>query len=215
MSIGTSHVFYPLAKLNEAQHADQRLVRLIVKGKNRAENLTESLAVSIPIMGAEQVIERIDDLLPYIVGFVQDTQDKVIRDWRIEYGHESIPESAFSIDAVLEYLTNNATGERLTSAMLKAWFEEEYFEACQEWLRQLPKLQGADDSVISRHANGIRDMFAQFADVRHKFNERQLNMLENFTQSVEADTRMEQIKARIAKQQQELQDAKDSLESIF
>ena len=98
MSIGTNHMFSPLTKTSRAIDG-QRLVRLIAKGENKPEHLQESLCVSVPVVTAEQVAESIESLIPAVVGFVMDTQDKIIREYRIESGHASINEEQFNIAA--------------------------------------------------------------------------------------------------------------------
>ena len=77
MSIGTNHLFSPLTKTSKAIEG-QRLVRLIAKGKEKHENLAESLCVSVPVTELEEVMSHIDVLAPYVVGMVHDTQDKPV-----------------------------------------------------------------------------------------------------------------------------------------
>lgn len=211
MSIGTSHVFNPLTPKSKAL-PDQRLVRLIVKGKNRSENLQESLCVSVPITGQADVVEHIDSLLPYVVGMVHDAQDKIIREYRINTGAHDVHEDQFNMDKVLAYLADNATGERLSGAMLREWFADEYADALTVWLQALPALSGQNDDTIQHHHNAIAKLIESFADVRFRFTEPQIKMLEAFFSSVEPDTRILQLSARLERQMAELKE--NSLESL-
>lgn len=211
MSIGSSHVFNALTSKSQAL-PDQRLVRLIVKGKNRSENLQESLCVSIPVLGQSEVVDYIDQLLPYVVGMVHDVQDKIIREYRINTGAHDIHEHEFNMDKVIAWLAENATGERLTGAMLREWFTEEYADSLTQWIRELPAMAGATDDTIKHHHNAISKLIESFADVRFRFTEPQIRMLESFFASCEPDTRMMQLSARLEKQKQE-QDAMN-LESL-
>lgn len=202
MSIGSSHVFNVLNSKSQAL-PDQRLVRLIVKGKNRSENLQDSLCVSIPVTGQSEVVDHIDSLLPYVVGLVHDAQDKIIREYRINTGASDIHEDQFSMERVIAWLAENATGERLTGAMIREWFSEEYAESLTSWIKELPTMVGATDDTIQHHHNSISKLIESFADVRFRFTEPQIRMLESFFSSVEPDTRMMQLNARLEKQKQE------------
>lgn len=214
MSIGTSHVFNKLTKTSKALDG-QRLVRLIAKGKNKSENLAESLCVSIPITGTDEVVERINDLMPYVVGLVQDTQDKIIREYRIESGASDIHEELFNIDQVVAWLAANATGERLTAEAIKEWIMEDYMEPVHEWLRQLPKLAGAADAVIHARFDGIRELFSKFADPRASFTMPQLQLIRQIGEDIEQDSRMAGIQARVTKLIEEAEKANAELEDIL
>lgn len=196
MSIGTAHVFNSLTKDSKALAADQRLVRLIAKGKNKSENLRESLCVSVPQVTIEQVTEYIDVLMPYVVGMVSDTQDKIIREYRVESGAADIHESLFDVSHCVAWLAENATGERLTGEMLKDWFDEDYQEAVREWLRSKPALNGATDDKIGHVYTVVRDLIVQYANPHFKPNLKQCDMILDLGQSVENDGRMIGIVAK-------------------
>ena len=196
MSIGTSHVFTKMNKDSKALAADQRLVRLIAKGKNKREHLSESLCVSVPQVTIEQVTEYIDTLLPYVVGMVADAQDKIIREYRIESGAADIHQSLFDVPHVVQWLAANATGERLTGDMLREWFTEDYAEACTEWLKSKPALANATEGKIEQSLNVVRDLIVQYANPHFKPNMRQCDLILDLGQSVEVDGRMAMIVAK-------------------
>src|SRR5574337_11816 len=165
MSIGTSHVFNPLTKDSKALDG-QRLVRLIAKGKNKSENLDKSLCVSVPQVTIEQVTEYIDALMPYVVGMVADTQDKIIREYRIESGAAEIHEALFDVPHCVAWLAENATGERLTGDMLREWFSEDYKDACIDWLKSKPALSGLTDEQMGHKFNAVLGTIVEFANPR-------------------------------------------------
>ena len=214
MSIGTSHVFNKLDKASKALDG-QRLVRLIAKGKNKSPNLDESLCVSIPVTGTDEVVKRINDLLPYVVGMVQDTQDKIIREYRIESGASDIHEDLFNLDQVVAWLAANATGERLTAEAIKEWIMEDYMEPIHEWLRRLPKLAGAADEVIYARFNGIRDLISKFADPRASFTMPQLRLIQQLGEDIEQDSRMTGIQARVSKMIEDAEKANAELQELL
>lgn len=99
----TTHDFIKLDK-DAKPMAGQRLIRLIAKGENKHPNLSESLCVSVPRVTQDEVADCIDRLLPHIVGMVQDAQDKIVREWRIEHGRDDLDGSVLSMESVIEFL---------------------------------------------------------------------------------------------------------------
>lgn len=211
--ISNVHSFVKLDK--DAKPAmGQRLVRLIAKGTKNA-NLTESLAVSVPRVTQDQVADAIDRLLPHIVGLVQDTQDKIIREFRIEHGREGVPEDVFSVDECIAYLDATAAGDRVSTEYLQEWFADEYRQVA---LAYISNAMGIDYSpagdvpvAIEQKYNVLRDMFAGFSSPKYSPAIPKLKAMIRFSESVsELDSRMAAIIAKsrvmLAKKEAELAD---------
>lgn len=214
MSIGTSHVFNVLDKSSKPIDG-QRLVRLIAKGENKSPNLSGSMCISIPVVTAEEVVGHIEALLPYVVGMVQDTQDKIIREYRIESGASDMHENLFDVPHVVEWLAANATGERVTREYLARWFTEDYGEVAHEWIRTLKSSEGATPEVIERKFNVIRDMVASFADARTKHSKPQCKAVLAFAEVVECDSRMTQIRMMAQSQLDKILQAESEALEMF
>ena len=215
MSIGQNHVFNKLDKDSKALASDQRLVRLIAKGKNKSANLPHSLCVSIPALTAEHVVEYIDALMPYVVGMVADTQDKIIREYRIETGAADINEELFDIPHCIEYLAANATGERLTGDMLREWFTEDYKDATIEWLKSKPALSGATAETLEHKFNAVCGVIAEYANPHWKPTKPLINMILDLGASVECDGRMAQIIAKTEAHQKRMEAESEALDGII
>lgn len=211
--ISNVHTFVKLDK--DAKPAmGQRLVRLIAKGTKNA-NLTESLAVSVPRVTQDQVADAIDRLLPHIVGLVQDTQDKIIREFRIEHGREGVPSEVFSVDECIAYLDATAAGDRVSTEYLQEWFADEYRQVA---LAYISNAMGIDYSpagdvpvAIEQKYNVLRDMFAGFSSPKYNPAIPKLKAMIRFSESVsELDSRMAAIIAKsrvmLAKKEAELAD---------
>lgn len=215
MSTGNNHVFNVLDKNSKALTEDQRLVRLIAKGANKSPNLAQSLCVSIPQVTSEQVVEYIDALLPYVVGMVADVQDKMIREYRINTGASSVNEDVFSIPAAIQWLAANATGERLTGAMIKEWFTSDYKEACIQWLSSKPALSKLNTNQLEPKFNAICGLMEQFANPHVKLGIKQLGVILDFANNVEHDGRMAGIVAKTMELKKKLEEESAALEDIF
>lgn len=214
MSIGSSHVFTKLTK--DSKPIDgQRLVRLIAKGKNKSTNLSSSLCVSVPQVTIEQVTEYIDALMPYVVGMVSDTQDKIIREYRIESGASDIHESLFDVPHCVAWLADNATGERLTGDMLREWFTEDYKDACMDWLKSKPALSGLTDEQMEHKFNAVLGTIVEFANPHFKPAMPVLNMILDLAGSVECDGRMLGIVAKTNQHKARIESEANSLDGII
>lgn len=166
MSIGNNHLFSPLTKDSKALAADQRLVRLIAKGKEKHENLQASLCVSVPVVSQDAIVNVIDKLLPHVVGMVQDAQDKIIREWRLEHGRNEIPQDVFGVEQVIAWLDANARGDRVSAEYLAEWFMDGYEEIAKEFI-QAAMGGNVTDTVIAQKTNVLREMFTGFASAKY------------------------------------------------
>jgi hypothetical protein len=210
--ISNIHTFTPLSKGSKA-FAGQRLVKLIAKGENKSPNLQESLCVSIPLITASEVAEYIDRLLPHVVGMVQDAQDKIIREYRIETGRNELPQNVIDLDKVVVWLDENAAGDRVTSEYLSAWFKEEYAEAATQYIAHIMSLDvvnGEVPPVVEAKCNVLREMFIGWASPKYSPPIPQLKAMIRFTDSIsDLDARMSAIATKcasmLAKKEAELQ----------
>lgn len=191
--ISDTHSFNKLEK-NSKPLNGQRLVRLIAKGENKHVNLSESLCVSVPRVTSEEVADVIDRLLPHIVGMVQDAQDKMIREYRIESGREAIQQSVIRMDEVVAWLDANAAGDRVTSEYLAEWFTEEYAEAAHQYIANamgVDIVNGEVPEVVMQKTAVLRDMFTGWSSGKYSPNIPKLKAMIKFAESVdELDGRM-------------------------
>ncbi len=214
--IGNVHSFVKLDK-DSKPAMGQRLVRLIAKGANKSPNLAESLAVSIPRVSQDDVVNVIDRLLPHIVGMVQDAQDKIVREWRIEHGRNDLDAAVLSMDSVIEYLDATAAGDRMSTEYLQQWFTEEYKDAAMEYIANAMKVDvvnGEYPEAVEQKCNILRDMFAGFSSPKYSPPIPKLKAMIAFAASVsEVDGRMGAMtaKARRMLQRKEAELAEDAL----
>lgn len=166
--ISNTHQFAPLEK-NSKPLDGQRLIRLIAKKSKddsyASPNLAGSLCVSVPRVAQEDIADHIAALIPHIVGLVADTQDKIVREWRIEHGRNEIPGEVFSVSECVKWLDANAAGDRVSSEYLSEWFASEYREIAVKWIRSA--IDGAADEVIEKKYNVLRDMFTGFSSGKY------------------------------------------------
>lgn len=179
--VSNIHQFAPLDKDSKPLDG-QRLVRIIAKknreGEYQSEHLQGSLCVSVPWVDQDAVVSVIDKLMPHVMGMVRDTQDKIIREFRIEHGRNEVPGHIFDMNAVVAYLDADAAGDRVTSEYLQEWFMDSYAQIASDWIKVA--IDGAAQSVIDAKVNVLRDMFAMWASPRANPNIPQLKAMIRF-----------------------------------
>lgn len=211
-----NHAFVVLEK-NTNPLSGQRLVRLIAKsargsaGGDKNPNLTQSMAVSIPFVSTEAVVEMIDKLLPHVIGMVQDAQDKIIREHRIESGSNEINQRLIDVDAVIAYLDASAAGDRVSKEYLTEWFTDTYGVAVVEWIGVISG-GGLAEVVIDQKCAVMRDMIAGWSSPKYSPNIPALKAMIRFvsamSESDQADARLVAIghkaSAMLTKKESEL-----------
>lgn len=190
--VSNIHTISPLTK-DSKPLSGQRLVRMIAKrtkdGSYESPNLQGSHCVSIPHINQDHIVDVIDKLLPHVVALCKDTQDKIIREWRITHGRNEIPESVFDVAAIVGYLDASATSDRFTTEYLQEWFMAEYGDIAARYIRAA--IDGAAQDIVDAKVNVLRDMFAGFASGRYSPNIPQCKAMDKFRHFVadmEGDT---------------------------
>lgn len=167
--ISNTHQFATLTK-NSVALGGQRLIRLIAKadrnGKYPSQHLTESLCVSVPRVSVDEIAECIERFIPHLQRLVEDTQDKIAREYRIESGRNEIQGELLSVDAVLGYLEADAAGNRVSKEYLQEWFSSEYSSIARVWIQSISN--GMADDMIDKKIAVLGDMFAGYSS--HKYS---------------------------------------------
>lgn len=210
-----NHSFVTLDK-NTSALTGQRLVRLIAKSARGTDkpsnpNLVHSLAVSIPYVTMDEVVNVIDKLIPHVIGMVQDTQDKIIREYRLESGNETINQSLIDVNAVIAWLDSSATGERVSKEYLQDWFTSEYEDITKQWINQIAGGELNED-IVTQKTNLMRDMIAGWASPKYSPNipslRAQIRFMSACVENEVSDTRMNGIldkaKTMLDKKEKEL-----------
>lgn len=211
-----AHDFFRLTK-DAKPLTGQRLIRLIAKGENKSPNLSESVCVSVPRVTQDMVADAIDRLLPHVVGLVQDAQDKIVREWRIEHGRNDLDASVLGMDSVIEWLDATATGDRVSMEYLQEWFKEEYQDAAIGYIANVMGVDITPDSVpevVIQKCNVLRDMFAGWSGAKYSPNIPKLKAMIRFAESVsDLDGRMSGMvnKSRVMLARKEIELNEDAL----
>lgn len=214
MSHSNRHQFVKLEK-NTKPFTGQRIARVIAKADKEgkySEHLTESLAVSIPVLAVSDLSEHLSSLMPHLLGLVHDTQDKIISELRKQDGRSEISDDDISVKSVIEYLDSSVGGSRVTSEYLQEWFKETYSVQAAEfiivmckWSETLETLTVEQQGVVEQKINVLSGMFAGFASGKFKPQIPQCKAMVKFAEFVadSADARLISFAERAARIQKE------------
>lgn len=100
----------------------QRLAKITYKTDKESGTKKDSKCVSIPMVASEAITASIDKLMPHLVTYMQDVQDKIIRGL-VDSGKETVHDDEISVAACIEFLDSESTGGRLTKEMISSWFD--------------------------------------------------------------------------------------------
>lgn len=90
-------------------------------GKKAGENSYIRLPVSH--ITPEIIASRLDELTPYIMGFLFDKEDLIVKEAH-KKGQLNFESSALSLDKIIEKLEESELSGRLNKEMISAWFNE-------------------------------------------------------------------------------------------
>lgn len=73
------------------------------------------------------IVERIKELAPYLVGFLQGEQDKIVKRLHLA-GMTLLSPKQYSLDEVVAALEASGTSQRLNKEQIEAWFAADMYE---------------------------------------------------------------------------------------
>lgn len=76
----------------------------------------------------EVIVERIAELAPYLVGFLQGEQDKIVKKLHLA-GMTLLSPNQYSLDEVIAALEASGVSQRVNKEMIEAWFVDTMYES--------------------------------------------------------------------------------------
>lgn len=109
-------------ELNIPEVSGTRIVKCLYRAKAGAKKAAADSYVRIPDHITEEVVaERITELAPYVVSFLQGVEDGILREEH-KAGSEIVYTPALSIDKLITHLEEKGLGRRLTKESIAQWF---------------------------------------------------------------------------------------------
>ncbi len=112
------------SQLPIAEIAGTRIVKCLYQinkasGKKKQENTYYRLPTAH--LTEEIVVERIAELSPYVLSYLQEQEDKEIRDYHSK-GGKTVYVDSLGLDKIIEALEASEAGARLNKEKIEAWF---------------------------------------------------------------------------------------------
>ncbi|HYP43485.1 MAG TPA: hypothetical protein VEQ18_05635, partial [Candidatus Nitrosocosmicus sp.] len=121
-SIGNPVFISPLTESSKANEG-YRLAKIMFRPpRDGSKQVHFNKCAQVPIINIGEVKERVEEFLPHILGLIQNTQDSIIKEAILE-GTSSLNSGELSINAVLEFLKSEQSGNRLTKEEIGLWFD--------------------------------------------------------------------------------------------
>lgn len=170
-NVSNAHDVVPFKAGKTVALTGQRLAKVGYKSTAKNPAKFASVAVSVPPIADDSILENVSGLLPYIKGMLEGVQDSVIRSLYEESKGALgiVTDSDISIQACISFLESEAAGDRLKKEHIEAWFDRVAKDNCYTLIAE--KLGfGSDgtvtedqDTVIAKHVKNYRDILSMLA----------------------------------------------------
>lgn len=124
-NVSSVHDIVPFVAGKTEALTGQRLAKIGYKTTTKNPAKFKSVAVSVPHIEPDDILNNVRALLPYIGSLLEETQDKVIRAlYESKDGNlKTVQDHEISVQACISYLEAEAAGERLKKEHIEAWFD--------------------------------------------------------------------------------------------
>lgn len=103
-------------------YTGQRLSKVTYKTDKESGIKKDSKCVSLPLVTSNDVQDSIHIIMPAIISYLQDCQDKIVRS-KVDTGATDIFDTDINMSAIAEFMAEESTGGRLTKEYVSEWFK--------------------------------------------------------------------------------------------
>lgn len=170
-NISNRHQVLPFIAGTSAPLSGQRLAKIGYKQTSemtkKGETAPASVCASVPMIQSDAIESRIDRLMPYVRGMLENAQDGIVRSlYDSDRSLSAVSDDDISVDACISFLQAEAAGDRLKKETILAWFDSEVSENLTVLVAE--KLGFSDltpDALetVSRHVKIYRDLIGMLA----------------------------------------------------
>lgn len=200
-----SHLVTKFDAKSSSPLTGQRLAKVKYKTTAKTPAKFPSICASVPFIDtkSEAYAECLPALTVHIRAMLENAQDGIIRSlYESSDGTLSqVVDSDISIHACIAYLDAESTGGRLTKELIDAWFTESVAESVSalivEKLGYSGEMTEEQETKVSRHVAGFKDMYSALAGGKTLYNEKQCKNLLFVFELIDSDDLGEKLKARL------------------
>jgi hypothetical protein len=180
-TISNRHSVVPFVAGKTAPLTDQRLAKVGYKTTKKQKAKYGNVAVSVPILGNEQITQYANDelFIEHVRGMLETAQDGIIRSlYESNDGIlQSVSDEEICVSACLAFLESEKQGGRLTKVQVEEWFDENVKDNLYVMIAEKLGFNDpseAQDKVIVQHTNAYRGILASLSGGKTMLNPQQI-----------------------------------------
>lgn len=157
-NVSNRHNINPFVAGKSQALTDQRLAKVGYKSTRKSPAKYKSVCVSVPQIADQSITDHSERLIPFVRSMLADAQDGIIRSLYESAGGNlsSVSDDEISVSACINYLTAEASGDRLNAQMLGDWFDAQIRDAFTVILCEQNKIEDTEDVRVVQTVNGYR-----------------------------------------------------------
>lgn len=192
--ISTQHSVIPFVAGKTAPLTGQRLAKVGYKSTAKTPAAFPSVAVSVPVIDTDEIINHVDTLMPHLVSYLSDVQDKVIRSlYESSQGAlTSVGDSDISVSQCIAFLEAESNGGRLTKESVHAWFDAEAKDVLSaivaDKLGFADTLSDAQEKVIAQKCAAYREVIGSLSGGATMLQPAQIKSVKALIEQIEGES---------------------------
>lgn len=185
-NVSNRHNVNPFVAGKSQALTSQRLSKIGYKTTKKQAAKYKSVCVSVPAMTVPMYEEHYERLNPFIQTLLENAQDGIIRSLYESVGGAltSVSDEEISVSACINFLTAEASGDRLNAQMLGDWFDAQIRDAFTVLLCEQNKIEDTEDVRVVQTVNGYRGV-VQSINGRNSLTPQQRNEVRNLLKACE------------------------------
>ena len=163
MSISNRHQVVKFVAGKSEPLTDQRLSKVGYKTTTKNPAKFASVCASVPVIAGDEILTRMEDLIPYVRTMLENAQDGIFRSLYESSGGllNAISDEDIGLNACISFMESENNGGRLTKEFLDAWCKANVVDNLSVVIADklgFTELTPENETVIARHVKGYVDM---------------------------------------------------------
>ena len=171
-NISNQHSVIPFIAGESKPLSGQRLAKVGYKQTkamaDKGEIAPKSIAVSLPRIADEDIVENIAKIFPLVRAACEDVQDKIVRSLYESRGYklDRVSDDEIGFSAIAGYVSSEQSGGRLTKEYLESWFDTNVRDNLTVIIADRLGFSELNDdqlAVIEQHIAGYKGLIASIS----------------------------------------------------
>ena len=142
----------------------QRLVKTIAKADSKGNygpHLQQTMCTSIPILARSDIDWHLSSVQDICTEYLRTVQNSIVSD-RIKNGVKEVTTEQLGVQAIIDYVNSDATGDKWDAARIASWFNENVAEYIGIALIE----KGYDESQLDKSLKAYEKLISETFSTR-------------------------------------------------